>query len=1266
MGLAGQVGSGKNGSASGLSSMINNCKIVRFRLFAILLLFAVSAWAHHDSTREGDIRFDRLGLDEGLSQSTVLSVAQDSTGFMWFATEDGLNRYDGYQFKVYRHDPANPESLNHNFINALLIDSRGDLWVGSRGGLQIFDPMRDNFRVPGPIDGKASLVDVMALAESRDGVVWAATQRGAVYRFSGAPELIVPESDALGTVHDLHLDRAGRVWISARSGLHIFTRNASGDFRPEQLPGLKAIMAPVYQVLEDGAGRFWVAYADGVMSLSLYARSDQETGFQQQLLLSGESVEGLLQARSGTIWAATGSGLIQFDEHGFRRHRADINDPLSLGGNDVLALFEDASRIMWVGTTGFGLSRYAPHASHFLHLGVKSVPGEGLNNALVWAIERDHHGGLWLGTKGGGLNYRTPAGVFRYFLPGEDASNSLNSDWVLAIHETADGSLWIGTRGGGLSRLEPDSGRITTFRHDPADPTSIANDRIYALIEGAGGVLWLGTNDGLSRFDRETGKSVTIKHQPEVANSLRDSSIRALLLDTENNLWVGTRRGGVHRVDPQTLAVEPVLNELADHLVLSLYRDPGDTLWLATDRGLVSFHIGETRYRVYRRADGLPNDLVYGILPGSDGQLWISTNRGLSRLDGDSGQFINFDTGNGLATNEFNQGAYHVDVDGQLMFGNVQGLTLFHPDDLATDPVAPRTAITDIRISNQSVTSGEGQALVDRPVHLLDRLTLQSGQGIVTLEFASLHYATPERAHYAYRLLGASDEWIETDASRRTATFTGLAPGEYRFQVRAANVDGVWQTDPTELLIDVLPPWWRTGWAFLIYLTVAAGLLLFILRMRASSSQERQQVQNLIAESEERLRLSLWGSGDELWDWDLGTGVVHRMNELENLDRPDIEYFRGVKSLGDYMHPEDREAFEKALQGHLAGRGDNFEATYRCRNKLGGWTWVLDRGQVVSMDAEGQPARLSGTTRVIDELKNTEEALRTLNDQLEERVTERTSALQKANEDLNTTQAQLVESEKMASLGNLVAGVAHELNTPIGIGLTAASHLKSQVDQVMDQFPDEQMHPTLQGFCRHSAESAALIMTSLERAAKMVKSFKQVAVDQAVEEKRVFDLHNYLEQILTSLRPRLRKSLHLVELDCPDNLTLESFPGAFYQIISNLILNSLTHAFEPGQEGIISIEAKADNRRLYLHYRDNGRGMNEEVRSKVFEPFFTTRRGQGGTGLGMHIVFNIVTQILEGTIRCDSTVGAGVSFELRLPEIVVDPETRTASALRHS
>lgn len=416
----------------------------------------------------------------------------------------------------------------------------------------------------------------------------------------------------------------------------------------------------------------------------------------------------------------------------------------------------------------------------------------------------------------------------------------------------------------------------------------------------------------------------------------------------------------------------------------------------------------------------------------------------------------------------------------------------------------------------------------------------------------------------------------------------------------------------------------------------------------SSQIDELKAARASIIEVEKRRKLALWGSGCEFFEANLTKQTIARENKTPGLAVNDSN--QDLAQYWAYLHPDDIDIFKGAFLAHIKGKADFYDVSYRVRRADGGWCWLQTRGRAVEWDENGRVMVISGTNYDISELKMAEIALKKSAEELEQRVIARTADLTFALEQLRSTQRQLVDSEKMAALGNLVAGVAHEINTPLGISVTAASHLGEISQRLTRQLESGQLKKSdLSDFAAQSHSAVELVMTNLRRASELVKSFKQVAVDQSSEQRRMIELKPYFQDILNSLRPSTKRFRHVIEMDIQEDIHWDSYPGALYQIISNLVLNALNHAFAEVDRGVIKIQASADAQAMCLSVSDNGCGMDTETASHIFEPFFTTKRGQGGSGLGLHIVFNLVTSVLGGSISVQTAPGQGSRFLIRVP-----------------
>ncbi|TAM46003.1 MAG: histidine kinase [Acidobacteria bacterium] len=796
----------------------------------------------------GDTRvdFDRLSIDDGLSQSIVEQIVQDRQGFMWFVTEDGLNRFDGYTFTVYRNVAGDPTSLSHNELKSICEDGSGMLWVGAfGGGLNRFDPATEKvtrFRHDGSDPGSLADDTVRCITEDRSGRLWIGTQGGGLDlldRATGTFRHHRASPDTPGALsHDdvraVYQDRAGVVWVGTNGGGLNRLDAATGTFSCyRHRPGDRSSLASdaVFAIFEDKGGTLWVGtYGGGLAAM------DRGTGTFTPYRadpsvpgsLSSDLVKAVCEDPGGTLWIGTdGGGLNRFDRATgtFTAFRHDRVNPASLSADRIYSLYLDRSRTLWVGTYGGGLSKFDIGRKRFRRYANDPNDPNSLSHDIVWCFREDAGGALWVGTDSGGLNlFDRRAGRWRSYRHRADDPSSLSHDTVRdLLVEERDGAVWAATNGGGLDRLDRTTGRFTHHRHDPSDPGTLAHDELRSVYQDRSGAIWVGTfGGGLDRLDPRTGRFTHHRHDPGDPSSISNDFVRMMLEDRSGALWVGTQGGGVNRLDPERRAFTSFRNEpgdpssLSNDHVFTILEARDGTLWFGTfGGGLNRLDQSSGRFRRYTARDGLASDSVYAMLEDDSGRLWVSTTRGLSRFDPRSGEFRNYDVRDGLQSNEFNGASAYRSADGEMFFGGINGFNAFFPDEIGFNPTVPEVVITDLRLFNRPVRAGErwqGRVILRQPINRTDAIELSYRENLFSLEFAALHYAAPGKNRYAYAMEGFSDAWIPVDADRRFATFTGLAPGVYVFRVRGANSDGVWNERPASLRITITPPFWGTWW----------------------------------------------------------------------------------------------------------------------------------------------------------------------------------------------------------------------------------------------------------------------------------------------------------------------------------------------------------------------------------------------------------------------------------------------------------------------
>lgn len=814
------------------------------------------------------VRFENLDTTGGLSNNIVWAILQDRRGFIWLGTDNGLNRYDGFTFKVYRRSDDHPGSLSANRITSLYEDREGTLWVGTSAGLDRFDPETETFQhYPA---GELSVGPVLAMLEDRSGRFWVGTENRGLALFNRSTgeytffrhnpaELSSISNDSVTSLLETS---DGQIWVGTRRGLNLFDPGSASFYRYYHNPEnpLSLSSNRILQIVEDSERILWVATEDGGLN-----RFDRSTGAFTRLpvadnnsfAISSNTVQALLADQRGDVWIATRRGLDHYSSATdvFTHYRHDPNDERSLASNEVISLYEDRSGVLWVGTYGAGVSKYNRYANKFTIYEPSGESPYGLSDAIVHAVYDDSAGTLWVGTMDGGLNrINRQTGEVRVFRHQMTDPSSLSSDDVRAILQDSTGVLWVGTSGGGLNRLNTRSETFAQYKHSPSYPNSLSDNIITVLYEDSRHNLWVGTRfGGLDRFNHVNGTFIHHTFQAADPFSLSDNHVRAIAEDGEGTLWVGTGNG-LNRMDLETRQFMRFFHDpanpdtIASSQINALLWDPDGCLWIGLNlAGLDRLDLKTMQIRHYTERDGLPNDTVNAIVRDDEGFLWLSTNRGLSRFDPKTETFRNYDLEDGLPGNEFNPGAAFRNAQGDIYFGGLSGLIAFHPATLAANPNPPPVVITAYKEFNQVVAENlkEGQ-----------EIELPYSVNFISFEFVSLDFNAPAKNQYAYKLEGFDRDWVEA-GNRRYVNYTNLQGGNYVFRVRGSNNDGVWNEAGASIRLRVIPPFWQTWW-FISLLAVALGGSVwgvYYLRMKSMETLNRnleQQVRERTLEIERR------------------------------------------------------------------------------------------------------------------------------------------------------------------------------------------------------------------------------------------------------------------------------------------------------------------------------------------------------------------------------------------------------------------------------
>ncbi len=796
------------------------------------------------------IRFQHLVTDDGLSQDDVTAIYQDSLGFMWFGTEDGLNRFDGHTFRVFRPTAFDTSGLRHPWIVGLASAGGADLWIATEGGgLNRYDARTESFARPGYVDTPPLSSDLFSLLMARDGRLWVGTRYDGLYQYDLQTGRVVTykhDSDDRRTLRDNRVtalleDRRGDIWIgTGKGGITRLDRDTGvmTHFHHDASDPMSLSGNHVTAILEDRDGRIWIGASPGGLSRYLpetenFVRYSHDRGRSRSL--GHENVRSLFQDPGGSVWIGTDSGLDRFVEsdESFVHYRHDPTDPMSLLAGAVLSMAIDRSGVFWVGTSS-GISYFSWNAPPFGH--IESIPGDpnSLDHPDVWSIYEDRAGVLWVGTATG-LNRidRESGSVTRHPVDDSDL-NALHGGAVMGLYEDRAGNFWVGTRYGALHRFDRASGRVVErFLEDPSDSMSLKSDTPWNLFEDSQGRFWVtsGGRGCLSEMDPGSRTFRSICHDPNDTSTPSYDIAHDMIESRSGDFWLGTWGGGLNRYDPETGMFTSFrheatdLNSPASDFIIALHEDAEGILWLGLyGAGLDRFDPATGEFRHFTQANSdLPNDIVLAIEGDEAGDLWISTYRGLARLSPKSGRIRKYGVADGIQEFEFNSAASFRSASGELFFGGINGVTAFFPGQIRDNAVAPPVVLTALQIRGQPVAVGkEGPLRESLP--FVRALTLDHRNRDVAITFAALHYGNPSGNRYRYVLEGYDDAW-RSHGFGRTATYTNLPSGRYTFRVQAANSDGVWNEMGAAMTLTILSPPWRSWWAYSLYGLLAVSLL---------------------------------------------------------------------------------------------------------------------------------------------------------------------------------------------------------------------------------------------------------------------------------------------------------------------------------------------------------------------------------------------------------------------------------------------------------
>jgi len=814
--------------------------------------------------------FKRLTTNEGLSQGHVSSILKDGKGFMWFATDEGLNKYDGYRFSVYKNDPEKDRSISNNFVYDLIEDRSGTLWVATASGLDKFNREKDNFTRYSPVSSGINVKDILLDKMDR---IWLATT-GGLYLFNPVnfsfKRYLHHERNANSLSHDFVFkiteDSDGDLWIGTRDGLNHFnlqTEKFTRYFHDSH--NNKSIGSSwIKTVYKDKKDNIWIGTQGG--GIALYDKKENSfVNFihdpRNSNSICHNDILSFAEDAEGRLWIGTENGglsVFNSETSRFVHFKNDINDDGSLSNNSVYSLYKDDIGNMWVGTWSGGANFLAMFGKKFKYYG--QAPGDrGLSNNIVLSIAGDENA-IWIGTDGGGLNrFDRKSEKFTHYRNNISDKNSINSDYVLSIVEVEPGLLALGYHRGGFDLFNVKTGHITHYLPEENNSNSLSVLTVNTIFKDHDGNLWLGTwGGGLDLFSIKDKTFKSFQNNPQDSNGISSNFIHVIQEGNNANLWVATQVS-LDLLDRKTGTFAHYHNDpkvklsISHNMVDCIFKDDTGGLWFGTGAGLNFFNPKTGDFRTYTEKDGLLNHTIHGILEDANDNLWISTNKGISKFNPVTKTVRNYGTADGLQGNEFKARSCYKTQDGMMFFGGPNGFNSFHPDSIKDNPIIPAIYITDFLVFNKPVFIDGKDSTLQKQITETKEIRLSYDQSVFTLEFVALNYTHPEKNQYAYKLEGFEKDWNYI-GHNRTATYTNLDPGKYIFHVKGSNNDGLWNEEGTSVKIVIAPPFWQTWWfrSFSALLVVGSAFSFYFMRVNTIQKQ-KLILEKLVKERTEEL-----------------------------------------------------------------------------------------------------------------------------------------------------------------------------------------------------------------------------------------------------------------------------------------------------------------------------------------------------------------------------------------------------------------------------